>query len=116
MRKATGLKTGRKPDITPEQEELLLRFSDRFRSGGDNGALYSEVAGHWIEEFNYGGLNPHNKEGITMADLRLDEDLATLEPEEQQNVEKACGKAQRIIREVRRLVQNLVSHCLNKYT
>jgi hypothetical protein len=102
-RKATGVKTGRKPDITPEQEKLLLRFSNRFRNGGDNGALYSEVTGHWIEEFNYKGLNPHNKEGVTLSDLRLDDDLTELQPEEQHKVKVARGKAKRIIREVRRL-------------
>jgi hypothetical protein len=102
-RKATGVKTGRKPDITPEQKELLLRFNDRFRSGGDNGALYLEVTGHWIEEFNYEGLNPHNKDGITVSDLRLDDDLTALEPEERYNVEEARGKAKRIIREMRSL-------------
>jgi hypothetical protein len=90
-RKATGVKTGRKPDTTPEQEALLLRFDDRFRNGGDNGTLYSEVAAHWIEQFNYEGLNPHNKEGITMADLRLDDDLTEAQPEERQKLKRPGG-------------------------
>jgi hypothetical protein len=92
----------------PEQEELLLRFSN----SGDNGTLYSEVAGHWIEEFNYDGLNPHNKEGITMVDLRLDNDLTALQPEEQQKVKEAWRIAKRIIREVRYLRGIFISHCL----
>jgi hypothetical protein len=104
-RKATGVKTRRKPNITPEQEKLLLRFSDRFRSGRDNGALYSEVTGHWIEEFNYEGLNPHNKDGVTLSDLQLDDDLTLLQPEEQHEVKVAQGNAKRIIREVRCLYE-----------
>jgi hypothetical protein len=111
-RKATGVKTGRKPDMTPKQEALLLKFSDRFHNGGDNGNLYSEVVGHWIKEFSYEGLNPHNKEGITMADLRLDDDLTSLPPEEQHNVEEAQRIAKRIIREVRYLGEVFVSLCL----
>jgi hypothetical protein len=106
-RKATGAKPGRKSDLTAEQEELIQSFSDRFRTGGDNGTLYTEVTSHWLEDLGYGGLETAlTKKGFSTSDLGLDKNLATLQPEELKLVEKARQAARRIVRDVRRLDQS----------
>ena len=106
-RKATGAKPGQKSDLTAEQEELIQSFSDRFRTGGDNGTLYTEVTSHWLEDLDYGGLETAlAKKGFSPSDLGLDKNLATLQPEELKLVEKARQAARRIVRDVRRLDQS----------
>jgi hypothetical protein len=72
-RKRTGVKPGRKTDLTEEQVKFLETYSDRFRAGSDNGSLYMEVTVHFLEKFGYAGVPQNSKEVITASELGVEE-------------------------------------------
>ena len=99
--KATGTKPGQKSNLQSEHIEFLETYGEQFTAGSENGSLYSEVLEAWIQKFGYAGLNPKNKNGIDLSELRLDVEFISLTEDKREKVLKVRAMAQQAIHDVR---------------